>query len=346
MGYARLFINGVVSASGTISKALGGNSNDFQIGARNTYTAYSFYGYVDEFRVSKGIARWTANFTPPTDQYDVQGMNDDFTGTTGDEVNTDIWGTYAYDGTASIDTNRLKLTVPITASTWGSSGATVYSNYYLTGDFSIQIDLDSTNIVQDASDLAQFHMRVQGDNYVYTVGTYNAQYTNTYTNDGSGFTTTTTYYDNITVKLVRSGGSLTAYYKATGSWLQIGSTTTNAGTGLYRIGLNIYAGGSGSTNSHVGYADNFKINYGNVRWIGYDYRPNLKKIAMTSADGVTQLPVELSAYGHDTADEKLWLFTKIPTVYSGINTNFYLYYDKTKDDNDRLRGLYRGYGNP
>jgi hypothetical protein len=26
-------------------------------------------GHLDEFRVSKGIARWTANFTPPTKPY-------------------------------------------------------------------------------------------------------------------------------------------------------------------------------------------------------------------------------------------------------------------------------------
>jgi hypothetical protein len=26
-------------------------------------------GWIDEFRVSKGIARWTANFTPPTAEY-------------------------------------------------------------------------------------------------------------------------------------------------------------------------------------------------------------------------------------------------------------------------------------
>ena len=31
--------------------------------------AYSAYGWIDEFRLSKGIARWTANFTPPTVPY-------------------------------------------------------------------------------------------------------------------------------------------------------------------------------------------------------------------------------------------------------------------------------------
>ena len=29
----------------------------------------AFAGYIDELRISKGIARWTANFTPPTRAY-------------------------------------------------------------------------------------------------------------------------------------------------------------------------------------------------------------------------------------------------------------------------------------
>jgi hypothetical protein len=34
------------------------------------YIGGSFNGYIDEFRISKGIVRWTSNFTPPTRQYD------------------------------------------------------------------------------------------------------------------------------------------------------------------------------------------------------------------------------------------------------------------------------------
>ena len=38
--------------------------------ARGNYaSAYNMYGYIDEFRISKGIARWTATFTPPTLAY-------------------------------------------------------------------------------------------------------------------------------------------------------------------------------------------------------------------------------------------------------------------------------------
>lgn len=32
--------------------------------------AYPFNGWIDEMRISKGIARWTSNFTPPTAEYD------------------------------------------------------------------------------------------------------------------------------------------------------------------------------------------------------------------------------------------------------------------------------------
>ena len=32
-------------------------------------TPYYFGGHIDEFRISKGIARWTSNFTPPTQSY-------------------------------------------------------------------------------------------------------------------------------------------------------------------------------------------------------------------------------------------------------------------------------------
>lgn len=42
------------------------NTNVFNIGSHYDGTSASLHGYLDEFRVTKGIARYTANFTPPT----------------------------------------------------------------------------------------------------------------------------------------------------------------------------------------------------------------------------------------------------------------------------------------
>ena len=39
------------------------------IGMNASSSSEFFAGYIDEFRVSIGIARWTANFTPPTSAY-------------------------------------------------------------------------------------------------------------------------------------------------------------------------------------------------------------------------------------------------------------------------------------
>jgi hypothetical protein len=38
-----------------------------KLGATNNYF---LHGWLDEFRISKGLARWTTNFTPPTAHYD------------------------------------------------------------------------------------------------------------------------------------------------------------------------------------------------------------------------------------------------------------------------------------
>jgi len=64
---ARLFLNGTLEASGTSSvnfyetaQALG------RVYATSTGTTQYLNGYLDDVRVTNGVARYTANFTPPT----------------------------------------------------------------------------------------------------------------------------------------------------------------------------------------------------------------------------------------------------------------------------------------
>jgi Concanavalin A-like lectin/glucanases superfamily len=63
----RTFQNGTQQDTWTSAAAIIGNSNPLCIGAYAN--ANNFGGYMDELRISKGIARWTANFTPPTAPY-------------------------------------------------------------------------------------------------------------------------------------------------------------------------------------------------------------------------------------------------------------------------------------
>ena len=63
-GTVRLFIDGVVVSSGVLPVNLSDAAT--LIGYRNaSYNGY-LNGYIDDLRITKGVARYTANFTPPT----------------------------------------------------------------------------------------------------------------------------------------------------------------------------------------------------------------------------------------------------------------------------------------
>jgi hypothetical protein len=59
-------------------------------GGDSVYGLLPFNGNIDEFRVSLGIARWTANFTPPTSAYPYT-YNAPYTETLQTTTNTPYW---------------------------------------------------------------------------------------------------------------------------------------------------------------------------------------------------------------------------------------------------------------
>ncbi len=65
-GTTYLYVNGNLGGSGTDSTNW--VANPANIGAIFN-SSYSFSGYIDDFRVTKGIARYTQNFTPPQNAY-------------------------------------------------------------------------------------------------------------------------------------------------------------------------------------------------------------------------------------------------------------------------------------
>jgi hypothetical protein len=63
-----MYKNGTSIANVTDATAFPDFTGTFNIGANPSGTE-SLNGWIDEFRISKGIARWTGNFTVPTTKY-------------------------------------------------------------------------------------------------------------------------------------------------------------------------------------------------------------------------------------------------------------------------------------
>lgn len=65
-----IFVNGAqAGTSASSSENISGSSLSFEIGRWGALNTYYSTCYIDEYRVSKGVARWTGPFTPPTSAY-------------------------------------------------------------------------------------------------------------------------------------------------------------------------------------------------------------------------------------------------------------------------------------
>lgn len=71
----RTFLNGVLQSSGTSSVDLSA-TYPFSIGAESNFTL-PFKGFYNEIRVTKGVARYVANFTPPSAKFPGAGVGAD-----------------------------------------------------------------------------------------------------------------------------------------------------------------------------------------------------------------------------------------------------------------------------
>jgi hypothetical protein len=66
-GLVRLFLDGTVVSSSTISGTCT-SANPLRVGYNQRDTVY-VNGYIDDLRITKGVARYTANFTAPTQAF-------------------------------------------------------------------------------------------------------------------------------------------------------------------------------------------------------------------------------------------------------------------------------------
>lgn len=66
----KLFLNGVQEGGDqAIAFTVNDSTAQFSVGRWGEFTSSTWFGSIDEFRLSVGIARWTSNFTPPAVAY-------------------------------------------------------------------------------------------------------------------------------------------------------------------------------------------------------------------------------------------------------------------------------------
>ena len=86
-GRISLYINGVQTgntSTTSISESSTPSLSISDIFASFSDSSWAFHGYIDEFRLSNGIARWTENFTPPSSPYGTSVPSAAFTASVGE----------------------------------------------------------------------------------------------------------------------------------------------------------------------------------------------------------------------------------------------------------------------
>jgi hypothetical protein len=283
---------------------------------------------------SSGIT--SADKTCFFDELDYPSVDDDFTGSNGSAPDTDKWSELDPDNIADIQSNKLN----VAASGANDKYCLFSGKWNLSGDFDIQVDFDVTSLDDPVSSMHYAcTLRVE-------VGAINCRFGRARAGGGddgyylSGSSDAWADHPNADtigkLRIKRVGGTFTSYYWHNSQWEWDGSTAGYIWTTSTTedVVIRLYSKQESGSSLDVNY-DNFTVNSGTVVW-PQGYHPNRKKIAITTSDGTTQCYVEVERW--DDANEKAWLWVKVPSVAYNADTDLYLYYDADQSNNTTYVG--------
>jgi hypothetical protein len=291
----RLFVNGICTKTSDVITATfyaAPATKYFEVGRDGAGTTAYYYGYIDDLRITKGVARYTADFTLPTKsvlQYlpdpviqlpiilrtnqPPESADDDFTGTDGDAPNPLLWGVTnsSVAGTATILSNKLRVAVP---STTQDEAITLIQRAAFYGDFDFQIDY---NVVVETTPSSSTSYPARLILYTASTTGYQLQVGKAKPSAGSDYMLAGSIsgdsslpvltLPNSKLRITRVGSVIKAYYWNNSRWEWGGSTAgytfTYSSTVDLIVGINTSADfNAGSTTDF----DNFTVNSGTIVW--------------------------------------------------------------------------------
>ncbi len=274
-GVTRLYINGVQEGS-SYTDANNYIAQGLRVGLDYASTAgVGTIGNIEELRISKGVARWTAAFTPPTGAYTVVGGVDTststmlhFDGANGSTTITndgnETTNAWSISGAPTIDTSVKKfgassLRLPGSGYLAGNGNSAIA---FGTGDFTVDFWINYSSVAS-TSYIIDFR-GPSGDNHLTILLV--SQKINV--NNAAGATAivgTTTFATGsfYHVAVVRSAGVLKLYVNGS----QEGSNYTDSYnyttlSGAPKVGI----GRDGTSGPVNGYIDELRISKGVARW--------------------------------------------------------------------------------
>lgn len=295
------FINGEIVATATDADTIGDYASVANIG-RHGSGAHYLSGYIDELRVSKGIARWTEAFTPPTEPYSVEVSVDDSLGiqdgfaeedpTVDANVKLLLHMNGSNNGTTFTDSSPAHKTISRSNAVtktgekkFGTASGYFAANSYLSapdsadwnfgnGDFTIDCWANHSALPSDGSHMMLLSQYVSTTNHWnFRISRGGPRYFFIFEWVASGSYIANVTSSAITIAtgqwhhfaLTRNGNCFRLFYDG----VQVGySYDTSANLGDFASALYVGSWGSSGGYRHNGYIDEVRVIKGEARWIG------------------------------------------------------------------------------